>query len=155
VHRQCRSARQKSPDGEQLWIHFTKSRHAEQNSSRRSEYRVDRIPATVQPRHFVREKLDDHQHPGDGEHPVVSDYRQSLVCGGQLDPVETDRQTRDKRGEIEIDPSQGSQAKSCSQMLENFHDSGRSLNSSSYAPKKVKSAHKKGVAKRRLSVNCF
>jgi len=96
---------------------FTKDPGGEEGATNRPDDRVDGVPGGIDPRDFIREKLEDIERAGDPENQRTAKDGERLVLRRKNDPLLLNRQAGDKNGEIKIHPRKAGQAESDSKQL--------------------------------------
>jgi len=71
---------------------------------------MNRVPGGIEPWNLVGEKLQEIENASDGNDPRVSEHFERLILLGERDPMEMDRKSGNKNGQIKVDASQAGQA---------------------------------------------
>ena len=108
-------------DDEEGGVHVSECGEGEHDGASGADDGVDGVPEGVEPGDFIGEEFDGEHDGGGGDDPGVSESGEVGVGAGEFDPVESNSQTCDEGGEVEVDPGEGGEAEGDAKLVEQAH----------------------------------
>ena len=93
----------------------------EQRAADGADDGVDGVPQRIDPRDFIRKKLQEKKRAGDEEYGGMGEEVERLILRSERDPVLLDGEAGGKHGEVEIQAGERGQTEGDAQKLKLFH----------------------------------
>ena len=95
--------------------------NGEQGAADRAYDGVDSVPSRVEPRNFVREKLQEIEDARNRDDHRIPKHFERLIRWRKRNPVEMDGEASGENREIKVDAGEGGQAECNSKQVKLFH----------------------------------